>query len=118
MFMKNFEHLPDDHSFRHILTVGEFKKRRSFINLPVPKPFTLDHILYGNEPSWDTSREFATLMDEVVYCEVFHLIRNCIKNYNRFFVLCSSKGRVGKRSLISRLPNELFYRVIELFITK
>ena len=46
------------------------------------------------------------------------LIENCFNNYETFFLLSSSNGRVGKRSPISRLPNELFYRVIELFLTK
>lgn len=45
-------------------------------------------------------------------------VEHSLRNYERFLLLSSSKGRVGGKSSLSRLPNELFYRVIELFITK
>ena len=44
------------------------------------------------------------------------LLDMSIANYDCFFTLCTSQ--VGRRTALSRLPNELFYKVIELFLTK
>lgn len=48
---------------------------------------------------------------------VIDFVENCFTNYKCFFLLCTSKGRVGLKSQLARIPNELFYRVIQLYMT-
>ena len=111
-----------DNSASDIFSFQELQHRIHHLEWSYSQLFTiptiLDHGLVMN-PYLDpfarvyASSELAQDFDILM----FHRIRFCFQNYSLFFLLCSSKTRVGKGSFLRRLPNELFYKVIELFFT-
>ena len=90
-----------------VVSYPGLKHRLSFVEWDVSRVFVSNYHLHLTRYGCGHFGYFA-----------FNLLKKCFENYETFFRLCSSKGRVGKRSSISRIPNELFYKVIELFITK
>ena len=80
---------PDALFFQHTLLLNDLKYRISFIELPMTMNCAFD---------------FTVTKDgQVIECKYSYK---------------SHEERVGKKSCLTRLPNELFYKVIELFITK
>ena len=100
-----------------VLSLPALQQRISFVEWGALNVITDAKINYGTKSFYVKKGEQGRT-GLLFKFNVYHLIENCFNNYEQFFLLSSSKGRVGKRSPISRLPNVLFYKVIELFITK
>ena len=137
MLKEDFDHLPFEErcdllqkweltsvDSNDVLTFHALRHRLSFIETNVSKLVNVSMItLYGINAFLCILRN--TALKEIKYCipkssdtimmYTYILASNCLENYQRFLLLCSSKGRVGKKSSLARLPNELFYRMIELF---
>ena len=134
MLFKEFDELPEQQQFQlltkwkfhdnsDVLSFQELRRRLICIEWEFTTKFTKANIeLEGLEIShysaWHPYYYYKSRNALNLNYKVFKMIEDCFRIYKDFFLLSSSKGRVGQKSSLSRLPNELFYRVIEMFITK
>lgn len=122
MLLEEFRNLPWDEQLvliklwkldktNDVLSLAVLQHRLSFVDWGISTLLT------------DVKMNYASLYQveipiELCYFNTICLIVSCFDTYETFFLLSSSKGRVGKKSVLARLPNELFYCVIKLFLLK
>lgn len=125
MLLKEFDQLPTNDQLEFVkkfiydqsLSFQELRRNIHHLKWEYSQWFTTSTVLsYGlvcRAPLNATSH-----LGQCLSMFVYYRIEECFKIYGQFLLLCSSKKRVGEKSFISRLPNELFYKVIEFFFTK
>lgn len=106
-----------------VLSIQELRRLINHLTWNYSKIFVPASFLeHGLSMTWYLKfydeNEGNTFLSHYLNSQVFYLIQRCFTIYSHFHLLCSSKTRVGLKSKLAKLPNELFYKVIELFFTK